>query len=366
MSLSTLLLSSAALVVAGSAFAADLPAKKGAPAKAATGCPAFGAGFFQIPGSDTCIQFSGHVRYKASYELQSTDGETANYGNGYRFRLGVDTRSNSELGVIRGYARLNATPAASVDRAYVSFSNLTVGRMGSLADIAGTNGDTYGSNLGGGTGIGARYDMPLGTSTLSLAVENSADNNVDDSGTITNPASDRPDLLVGLKSALGPVNVNIVGVSHQATMWRNDNTSPETTEGYAILGRLGVSAGGFGVAVFGGAANAASAYVTDVSATGIEDYTSNGQDNVSSATNIGGEITYTLGAGTLAIAADQSAQSLDDHHQATITNVGVSYAFNLAKGLSVEPEFIHTTQTDDSSNDGTTTNTVYLRIQRDF
>jgi len=45
MKLSTLLLSSAALVVAGSSYAADLPAKKGAPAKAATGCPAFGVAF---------------------------------------------------------------------------------------------------------------------------------------------------------------------------------------------------------------------------------------------------------------------------------------------------------------------------------
>ena len=67
MKITSLLLSSAAVLVAGSAFAADLPAKKAAPAAAVVACPAFGAGFFQLPGSDTCIQFSGYVRYDATY-----------------------------------------------------------------------------------------------------------------------------------------------------------------------------------------------------------------------------------------------------------------------------------------------------------
>ena len=66
MKITSLLLSSAAVLVAGSAFAADLPAKKAAPAAAVVACPAFGAGFFQLPGSDTCIQLSGFVRYDAN------------------------------------------------------------------------------------------------------------------------------------------------------------------------------------------------------------------------------------------------------------------------------------------------------------
>ncbi|NBW90802.1 MAG: hypothetical protein EBR51_13050 [Gammaproteobacteria bacterium] len=176
----------------------------------------------------------------------------------------VDARSNTELGTIRSFARMNSTPSSSVDRAYVSFSNLTVGRMGSLADIAGTNADTYGSNLGGGTGIGARYDMAFGASTLSVAVENAADNNSKFNSAAV--VSDRPDLLVGVKSSLGAIDVNVVGVSHQAAYGHN---AVSTTEGYAILGRVGAKAGDFGVAVFGGAAKAAASYVTDTTTSGI-------------------------------------------------------------------------------------------------
>ena len=54
-------------------------------------------------------------------------------------------------------------------------------------------------------------------------------------------------------------------------------------------------------------------------------------------------------------------------HHHTIQNVGVSYAFNLAKGLSIEPEYISTATTEKNNGSNTShSNTVYLRIQRDF
>ncbi|NDB36280.1 MAG: hypothetical protein EB023_13305 [Flavobacteriia bacterium] len=105
--------------------------------------------------------------------------------------------------------------------------------------------------------------------------------------------------------------------------------------------------------------------MTDTSASGIYDTYDN--DYIGSATNVGGEVTYALGNGTLAIAADQSSQSLYNNDTFTIQNVGVSYAFNLAKGLSVEPEFISTTTTRQLGGQDTEhSNTAYLRIQRDF
>ena len=52
MNIRSLFLASAALVSAGGAFAADLPAKQAAPvADAVRACPAYGSGFFTLPGS---------------------------------------------------------------------------------------------------------------------------------------------------------------------------------------------------------------------------------------------------------------------------------------------------------------------------
>ena len=59
----SLLLGSAAALVAGAgAQAADLPARKAAPVEYVKVCDAYGAGFFYIPGTDTCIKVGGRVR----------------------------------------------------------------------------------------------------------------------------------------------------------------------------------------------------------------------------------------------------------------------------------------------------------------
>jgi len=56
---SLLLGSSATLVAVAGAQAADLPSKKAAPATYVKVCDAYGAGFFVIPGTDTCVRVGG-------------------------------------------------------------------------------------------------------------------------------------------------------------------------------------------------------------------------------------------------------------------------------------------------------------------
>jgi len=351
MKITSLLLSSAAVLVAGSAFAADLPAKKAAPAAAVTACPAFGAGFFTIPGSDTCIQLGGFMNYMATYSDE--DQSVAQAGN---LRLTLDARSNSEIGVIRGFGRIGND---GMERAYVQVGGLTVGKSSSLADIAGTNAWNYGSNLGGGSNVGATYAATMGAVTFSLGVANSANNNDTDTTattvagltSTTTYSSGTPDLLAGISAKAGPVDVKLVGVSHTAVDATGD------TNGYAVVGRIGASVGGgFGVALFGGISEAASAYTGNI-------YTdTDGAGETNTGTNIGGEITLAAGNGTLALAADQYTASLAGA-DATVTTYGISYAYNVAKGLAIEPELVYTSEDDD----GTTTEstTVYLRIQRD-
>ena len=341
MKLSTLLLSSAAVLVAGAAFAADLPAKKAAPAAAATGCPAFGAGFFSIPGGDTCIKFSGYMAYEGSYANDGT------YSQGGDMRIATDVRSNSEMGVVRGFTRVDALNGAMLNpsRLYAQLGGFTAGQQGSMADISGTNGWNYGSKLGGGTGVGLTYEMSAGSATVKVGLENAA------TLATGGDTAKRPDVLGSVKIPAGPATAQLVVASHEAV---SSVAGGARTTGYAVIGKLSASTGGFGVSVFGGTSTGALKYTYGISQT--DDY--DGTDT-SAGSNMGGEVTYGVGAGTLAVAIGQQTAKLGSSSN-TRQTIGVDYAYTVAKGFVVEPEFIAAT------TDSVTSNTMYLTIHRDF
>ncbi|WOH78631.1 porin [Bradyrhizobium sp. BEA-2-5] len=115
MNLKSLILgSTAALVAVGGAQAADLPVKAKA-VEYVKICSLYGAGFYYIPGSDTCIKLGGYLRadvvvngnsvYGANYNGAS--GANNRFTNGYTWRsredLNIDTRTATEYGVVRTY-----------------------------------------------------------------------------------------------------------------------------------------------------------------------------------------------------------------------------------------------------------------------
>ena len=65
---SSLLASAAGFAAVAGAQAADLPVKKAAPIEYVRVCSAYGAGFFYIPGTDTCIRLSGRARLDVGYQ----------------------------------------------------------------------------------------------------------------------------------------------------------------------------------------------------------------------------------------------------------------------------------------------------------
>lgn len=338
MKLSTLLLSSAALVVAGSAYAADLPAKKGAPAAkaAATGCPAFGAGFFQIPGGDTCIQFSGFARYEGKF-VSSTSAMTQT-GKG---RLVADVRSNSDAGVVRGVVRVNVAATAGTatsDRAYVNLGGFTAGAYGSTADIAPAATNNIDYQLGyDPSATGMKYSMALGSATVTVAAEEATNTN---SYTAKNP-----DLIAKLSTTVAGAEVSLVGASHQNSVG----------QGYAFLAAGKFSGGPATFGIWGGTSQGASAY-TGTQSTLAADVSGTTQVT---GTAFGASVAFAAGSGTLGVDAVQSNLSASGSTYST-TAYGVNYALAVAKGLTVTPEFQY------SSVEGTASNTTYLRIQRDF
>jgi hypothetical protein len=112
--------SAAALAVMGGAQAADLPVKA-KPVEYVKICSLYGAGFWYIPGTDTCLRLGGYLRMDVVVNSNNSDvgnvslpGSALNrFTNGYTWRsretLDIDTRTQTEYGVLRTFANINFT-----------------------------------------------------------------------------------------------------------------------------------------------------------------------------------------------------------------------------------------------------------------
>ena len=107
----------AGLFMAQSAYAADLPVKAKA-IEYVKVCSLYGAGFWYIPGTDTCIKIGGYLRVDTTINGGGAHGQPAwsgDSGQGNRFAdrfisrsrmaLTVDTRTATEYGLVRTFAQ---------------------------------------------------------------------------------------------------------------------------------------------------------------------------------------------------------------------------------------------------------------------
>jgi Porin subfamily len=109
----------AGLLVIGGAQAADLPVKAKA-VEYVRICSLYGAGFFYIPGTDTCIKLGGYLRAETAFNSTHYSGAYAGalgahnrlsnyYSMRSRQNLTVDTRTATEYGVVRTFFDANFT-----------------------------------------------------------------------------------------------------------------------------------------------------------------------------------------------------------------------------------------------------------------
>ena len=102
---SLLLGSAAALVAVSGARAADaVVAADPEPAEYVRVCDAYGAGYFYIPGTETCIKLSGHVRYEILYGA-AYGALTTGFDKSAKGRLEITTKNDSDLGTVTGWIR---------------------------------------------------------------------------------------------------------------------------------------------------------------------------------------------------------------------------------------------------------------------
>ena len=96
---SLILGSAAGLIAMSGAQAADLPVKAKA-VEYVRICSLYGAGFYYIPGTDTCIKIGGYVRAETAFNTNSTFNGAYNAGGGARNRYSNTyvTRARPEHG----------------------------------------------------------------------------------------------------------------------------------------------------------------------------------------------------------------------------------------------------------------------------
>jgi hypothetical protein len=172
--------SAAGLAVVSAAQAADLPVKA-APVEYVKVCSLYGAGFWYVPGTDTCIKIGTWVRFQVGYNVgdgnvalgsgsqtqagRFTRSDTSPFGEQMRALVTVDARTQTEYGTLRSYMdvgqrffsdgrwpNVGATPGATTtgeaplnstnnnnnvdaSRAFIQFAGFTAGRIRSFYDI---------------------------------------------------------------------------------------------------------------------------------------------------------------------------------------------------------------------------------------
>ena len=282
---SAMLGSAAAFAVVAGAQAADLPSKKAAPATYVKICDAYGAGFFFIPGTETCVKLGGRVRYDIGYapkgSYYSKDGvkdQTIQdtYGQHVRGRIDVETRTGTAYGVARtvtqlrmgqstgilgskqspnGSAALDYSDvvkydpyAPSIERAFIQFAGFTVGRASSL--FAAGPSLSFGANshfpsFANGT-LQAAYTAVLsGGFSATLGIEDNqahGQQNTDPSKFPYHTPYDKMPVVVGNVSydqAWGRIQLSGAVASNRAAIDSTTSvTGEKTKQGYAYAGFL--------------------------------------------------------------------------------------------------------------------------------
>ena len=228
-----ILMSAATMTVAG-AHAADLPVRKAAPVDYVRVCDWTGAGFFYIPGTDTCLQIGGLVRVEGAfinnarqfYPTSNVGTRTALVAAGsiipgrnedtsgffVRGRIAADARTQTAYGTLRTYVRYQIDRLQGVyqgggsaggantfanqggnnaylDKGFIQFAGITAGRVQSFFDFYADNYNYEGiANSDLNNNVFAYTYTGAGGFSATFAVEDHNQRN-DGIGTVTGGAN---------------------------------------------------------------------------------------------------------------------------------------------------------------------------------
>ena len=252
----TLVLAAAAasmFTIAG-AQAADLPSAP-EPVDYVRVCDAYGAGYFYIPGTETCLRVQGGMRVELRFRDFADDDNSAwgtREGNATTTRarayVRFDSRTQTEYGLLRTFVDLWFTgdstgtsdnPTVKLKNGFVQFGGFTFGRVGnSFFDFY--TGDAWGSILDQGFSDHATnafaYTYGFGNGfSATLSVEDATFSR----GALSNNAGTldvygghkMPDFVANLRVDQGWGSAQLMGALHQVY---GDSSVRDSEMGFAV------------------------------------------------------------------------------------------------------------------------------------
>ncbi|MDR6633872.1 hypothetical protein J2X72_002672 [Phyllobacterium sp. 1468] len=149
---SLLLGSAAALVAVSGARAADaVVAAEPEPVEYVRICDAYGAGFFYIPGTETCLKVGGYLRAEIhAGDDAYTGAERDTYDWRARAVTRFDARSETELGTLRSFAELRYNFNNGADKETVDLNQATIELGGFRVGAADSQFTSWTGYLGSG------------------------------------------------------------------------------------------------------------------------------------------------------------------------------------------------------------------------
>jgi len=206
---SLLLGSAAGLVAVAGAQAADLPVKA-KPVQYVKICSLYGVGFYYIPGTDMCLKVGGWVRAEYTYGANGNiaggpflgnlnDRTTNNSAWRARGYITVDARNQTEYGTVRGYLAVGinttnvgadtASNTFSSNRAFIQWAGFTFGLAQSFYDFYSIPATSYwgffpASDTGDGGWMVAGYTAQFGNGfSATIAAEMRRNSAITNEGT---------------------------------------------------------------------------------------------------------------------------------------------------------------------------------------
>ena len=306
---SLILGSAATLVAVAGAQAADLPVKAKA-VQYVKVCSLYGAGFYYIPGTDTCIKLGGYVQFDANINgnnynspggigaISSSalftgagvpagvsgthDRDSGYYTTRSRVQFNLDTRTASEYGVVRTYWSSNFEhssgwgPSAgnlTVDFGFVQFAGFTFGKAISnfstpwSAYTANVNSSAYIGGQDNATGITqAAYTAQFGNGvSAQIGVE---DNTTIQRAPVLNASGtggaglSAGYIFSGSTFAPGAVTTTSTAIASTANWGTGGTHSPD------FVGNIRVDQAAFTAQLSGALHNVSSGYYTTVETQG--------------------------------------------------------------------------------------------------
>src|SRR6266436_5500298 len=209
-----LLGSAAGVFAVAGAQAADLPVKA-KPVEYVKVCSLYGAGFWYVPGTDTCIKIGAFVKLQTAYNANqggpfmqgvATNGagdtggrhdriDSSPFSFNNRAAVSFDMRTQTEYGTLRSYfdaffqtqtnsgaAQLSSITLGNT-RAFIQFAGFTAGRMRSFFDMyfQGTyafSGSRFGNDSSPNGIVGAAYTWQFGGGlSASVSLEDNGGGN---------------------------------------------------------------------------------------------------------------------------------------------------------------------------------------------